>query len=258
MRSALQITRAVIYALVLREFLGRVMKRRMGAVWLLLEPFVHITVLTLFFTYIRGRTIVGMEYPIYLITGLVPFLLFRNNAQRLIDAVSANRGLFAYKQIKPFDAFVARSIVETAIQIAVYGLLLLGFGWAGFDVSVHQPIEWLVVLSLGLLFSFGLGIILAVIVNALPDTRSFISMMFLPLYFISGVVYPPSALSPEYLPLLLWNPFLHIMELTRTFVFEHYTPVAGISFRYVVESTVCSLFIALGIYRVRRMKLLAI
>jgi len=258
MRSPIQIVFAVLHALVLREFLGRFTKRRMGAFWTLLEPFLHVFVLTLFFTYLRGRQVAGMEYPVYLITGLVPFLLYRNISSRLMDSISSNRGLFAYKQIKPMDTFVARMIVELVLMSLVYALLLFVFGWVGFDVSVHRPLEWAVVLLFGLTFAFSLGIVFAVITNALPDTRFFIKMLFMPLYFISGVVYPPSRLPEQYIEIFLWNPFLHLSELTRTFIFEHYVPVRGISFNYVVESTIILTFSALALYRVRRQKLLAI
>ena len=258
MRTPLQITKAVVLALVLREFLGRFTKRRMGAVWTFVEPFLHVLVLTLFFTYIRGRHIAGIDYPIFLITALVPFFLYRNVATRLMDSIEANRGLFAYKQIKPIDTFVARALVETVLLTVVYLILLGLFGWAGFDVGIHEPIEWLAILLVGLVFSFALGVMLAIIVNVIPDLKFFVRMMFMPLYFISGIIYPPSRFPPEYLHLFLWNPFLHFSELTRSFVFSNYVPVKGVSAMFVIESTLITLFCALSLYWIRRVKLLAI
>jgi len=60
------------------------------------------------------------------------------------------------------------------------------------------------------------------------------------------------------MPLLLWNPFLHLVELLRGAVFPYYQIVYGVSFEYVLTVTGVLLFCGLGLYRARRLKLKAI
>ncbi|WP_225790933.1 ABC transporter permease [Pseudomonas sp. Marseille-P8916] len=256
-RSSFQIQKSVIFALVLREARARFGARRMGAAWMLIEPICHLLVFSLLFTMLRGRTLSGVEYPVFVLVGMAPFLLYRNTTLRLMDSLRENRSLFGYKQIKPLDTYVARVVVETCIATTVYAILVFGFAWFGFDMSVHSPLQWVANLLLGLLFAFGLGMLLALVTHALPSLKIIIRMAFFPLYFISGVLIPPAYLPQAMMPVLLLNPFLHILELIRAEVLPHYTPVDGVSETYVIAFTLALLFLSLGAYRARRMHLIS-
>jgi capsular polysaccharide transport system permease protein len=256
-RSPLQIKKSVIFALVLREARSRFGERRMGAVWTLIEPICHLLILSVLFGMLRGRTVAGIDYPVFVLVGLAPFLLFRNTALRLMNSPKENRSLFAYKQIKPLDTFIARVLVEFSISASVYAILVFGFAWYGFDMSIKSPIEWMLTIVLGVLFSFGLGMLLSLIAHAMPSSTLFIRMMFFPLYFMSGVLIPAAYLPHAMLPLLLLNPFLHLLELIRAEIFPHYIPVDGVSVHYVIAFTLVLLFVSLGTYRVRRLHLIS-
>lgn len=256
-RSPLQIKKSVIFALVLREARSRFGLRRMGAIWTLIEPICHLLILSVFFALIRGRSVAGIEFPVFVLVGLAPYLLFRNTALRLMNSPKENRSLFAYKQIKPLDTFIARVLVEFSISATVYAILVFGFAWCGFDMSIKSPIEWMLTILLGVLFSFGLGMLLSLIAHAMPSSTLFIRMMFFPLYFISGVLIPATYLPHAMLPLLLLNPFLHLLELIRAEIFPYYVPVDGVSVHYVITFTLVLLFVSLGTYRVRRLHLIS-
>lgn len=256
-RSPLQIKKSVIFALVLREARSRFGERRMGAIWTLIEPISHLLILSLFFALIRGSTVAGIDFPVFVLVGLAPFLLFRNTALRLMNSPKENRSLFAYKQIKPLDTFIARVLVEFSISASVYAILVLGFAWYGFDMSIKSPIEWMLTILLGVLFSFSLGMLLSLIAHAMPSSSLFIRMMFFPLYFMSGVLIPAAYLPHAMLPLLLLNPFLHLLELIRAEIFPYYVPVDGVSVNYVIAFTLVLLFVSLGTYRVRRLHLIS-
>ncbi|BFT62226.1 ABC transporter permease [Pseudomonas moorei] len=256
-RSPLQIKKSVIFALVLREARSRFGDRRMGASWTLIEPICHLLILSVLFGLLRGRTVAGIDFPVFVLVGLAPFLLFRNTALRLMNSPKENRALFSYKQIKPLDTYIARVLVEFSISATVYAILVFGFAWFGFDMAIKSPIEWMLTVLLGVVFSFGLGMLLSLIAHAMPSSALFIRMMFFPLYFMSGVLIPASYLPHAMLPLLLLNPFLHLMELIRAEIFPHYVPVDGISVLYVIAFTLVLLFVSLGTYRVRRLHLIS-
>lgn len=241
----------------LREARARIGASRLGAVWMLFEPICHLLILSVLFSLLRGRTVSGLEYPVFVLVGLAPFLLFRNTALRLMDSPKENRSLFAYKQIKPLDTFIARVLVEFSISATVYAILVFAFAWYGFDMSVKAPIEWVLTIVLGLLFAFGLGTLLSLIAHAIPGSKIFIRMMFFPLYFISGVLIPAAYLPHAMLPILLLNPFLHLLELIRSEIFPYYVPVDGVSLNYVIGATIVLLFVSLGTYRVRRLHLIS-
>jgi capsular polysaccharide transport system permease protein len=256
-RPPLTIMRSVVFALVLREMRTRFGKRRMGAFWVLFEPLAHVLVLLLMFSYMRGRSMTGVDFPVFLLTGVVPFFIFKSIALRIMEGVEANRGLFAYRQIKPVDTFIARVLVEVSIYATVYVLTLAGMGWYGLDIGIHAPLEWFLLLATLIVFGFGLGNLLCIAGYYLPEAKIFINLLFFPLYLLSGIIFPVSSLPPAVLPWLLWNPILHFMELIRHSIFAYYPMVDGVSFTYAGSWALVSLFLGLWLYRYRRLELVA-
>lgn len=256
-RSPLTITRSVIFALILREMRGRFGKVRLGAIWIIFEPLMHMiaigTVLTL-----RGRATGSTDFLVWLLMGLAPFLLFKNITLKLMSSVEANKALFSYKQIQPADAFFARTIVEFCVAVPVFLLIYAGLTWFGRNTEIQNPIEWLGVLLTGMVFSFALGIIYAAITEIAPESAFILRLTFLPLYLLSGVIFPINRVPQDYIEYILWNPYLHFIDLIRHSTFDNYRLFDGVSYTYAFTVTICTLFLACAIYRVRRYRLMAL
>ncbi|WAI81352.1 MULTISPECIES: ABC transporter permease [Achromobacter] len=258
-RGPIGIVRAVIFALVLREMRGRFGSHRFGAFWILFEPLAHIVALMAIYALLRGRASNGLDLSVFLVTGIIPFILFKNIALKGMEAVNANKGLFAYRQIKPIDTIVSRVIVECALMACVYGMILFGLGmWVGSDVSIHQPLQWAFVLAVGILFSFGLGLIFCIIAEALPEAKTFIRLSYMPLYFLSGIIVPIWMIPERFQKFMLWNPYLHLIDLLRENVFLEYPKTLGISIWYAFFISLVTLFVGLALYRMRRLNLVAV
>ena len=256
-RSPFKIMQDVLFALVLREYLTRFGSRRMGAFWEIFEPMANIAFMMFIFTVIRARSMPGMEMPMFLLTGMIPFFLMRNIIFKLMDSIGANSALFSYPNIKVFDTYVARVLVELSVSSTVYLVFIFIFGfWFGYDILVAYPLEWLAALLVGILFAFGLGIIFSVVTLVAPNLKSIIRILFLPLYLMSGVIFPLWIVPDKYLPWLLWNPFAHLISNIREGVFTHYPGINGVTWSYPIEITLITLCIAMGLYRLRRQRLL--
>ena len=257
-RSSLAIVKAVQFALILREMRSKVGAKRFGLFWLFAEPLVHISVMMTVFSLRRMGDGSNVEFPVFLMSGIVPFFLMRNISLKGMEAVNANRALFAYKQIKPFDTILARTVVEILLYACVYMILsfVLGF-WFGYDVAIHQPLQWLGVLSVGLLMSFALGLLYCMLGEMVPESKVFIRMMYLPIYLLSGVLFPIWVLPNYILDWLLWNPYLHLIDKMRLAMFEHYPEHYGVNMAYPLKVTLALLLISLALYRVRRLKLVS-
>jgi len=254
-RSPWQIQRAVVTALILRELKSRLGAHRLGYVWVPLEPALHMMMLVIVFGFIRHRVQADIEFPVFLIVGLIPYLLFKNIALRTMDAIDANKALFAYRQIKPMDTFVSRALFESTMMLVVYLLMLFFMGSLGFAVIPAAPFVLVLIHALLVLFALGSGMVFSVLVNLLPEVRLFIQIVFLPLYFISGVMFPLSLVPPELAPWILWNPVLHFVELARSGFFPNYQLSPDISWEWVIAVTVVALFLGLFLYYFRRLKM---
>lgn len=205
----------VLHALLLREIKTRFGAFRLGVVWALAEPLAHVVILSVIFGIRSPTTAQGVEFPVFLATGIIPFLLFREMVTRGMTAITSNQSLFSYRQVKPLDTLVARFILEIVIYSAVFLVFMAGAGWLGFDVSVGDPLTLLLVfLALGL-FGLGLGALACVLNTALPDAAQVVPIILRPLYFISGIFFSVEAIPAEYRGWLLWNPVLHALEIIR-------------------------------------------
>lgn len=257
-RSPLKIQRAVLLALFIRELRTRVEGRWLGAIWLLFEPLVHVTFILTMLSFLRRASSTIAEFPVFLITGLLPFFIFRNVTLRLTDAIGANKGLFSYRQVKPIDTLIARAMVETGLYSAVYLVTLVVLGWLGFHWLPWAPLELIVVGALLVALGASLGLMLAVLTFERPKFRSMVGLVFLPLYICSGVIFPVHNLPSEFRQYLLWNPVLHLIELSRGYFIPNYQPLVGVNLRYPLAATLVLSALGLSLYRVNRQRLIAL
>jgi len=257
-RPSLAIVKLVTFALILREVQGRFGKNRLGAFWFVFEPLAHVLILLLIFSTLKSRYIPGVDVPLFLMQGIIPFLMFRNLTLKGMEAVNGNRGLLVYRQVKPFDMITARALLETMLMGCVYILILSALGWFfGYNVAIQQPLQWLLVLLTGVVFSFGCALIFCVVIDAIPELASMIRIMYMPLYILSGVIFPLWLIPKDFLPLLLWNPYLHLVELLREYSIAYYPRVAEVNLAYPAWCAILALFVGLGLYRARRLRLVA-
>lgn len=257
-RSSFAIQRTVVFALFVREIKTRFGGRWTGVVWVLLEPLAHMAVLMTMFATVRHLVSPGIDYPVFLITGLMPFIIFRSVAFRLMEAIDANRGLFAYRQVKPMDTLVSRALLEVLVQSSVYIVALATIAWLGMDVLPARPLELIGASALVVALGFSLGLFLAVSTHGTPRVRVFIRICAGPLYLLSGVVMSVQALPTYIRDWLLWNPGLHLVELSRSGFFPQYRVLEGITPLYPLGLTVLFLTLGLSLYRVRRQQLVTI
>lgn len=254
-RSAWEVQRAVLFALVLREMKARVGGQWIGAVWTLIEPLTHVMIMVTILGFIRGVVLPGIEYPVFLVTGLLPFFLFQHLAVRLMDGIEANRGLFSYRQVKPLDTLLSRACVETLMNLLVYAFTLGILARLGFSVVPTGPLEALGVNAVMIFLGTGFGVFCAVVTHDRPRVRSFIRMSMMPLYFASGVVFQVDLLPREYLDWLLLNPLLHLVELSRHAFIPAYVPAEGVNATYPLLCTLTVGALAMLLYRADRLRL---
>jgi capsular polysaccharide transport system permease protein len=256
-RSPLRIQRAVLVALVIRDLRARVQGRWQGLLWMLFEPLTHMLLILALFGFRHNASSTTVEYPVFLITGLLPFFIFRNLARKLPVAINASRAVYSYRQVKPIDALAARAVVETGLYAAVYVAALAILGWLGYDWLPHEPLELLVVSFVIIALGTGLGLLFSVLVHGRPKVQTLIGWIFLPMYFLSGVVIPPTSFSPQFREWLMLNPMLHLIELSRSHFFPHYVEMPGIGLAYPTAFTLVVAALGLSSYRLYRHRLVA-
>jgi capsular polysaccharide transport system permease protein len=246
-RSPWQIQRAVVFALFLREMKTRFGSKRFGYFWAVLEPAAIILVFWALFGVTLRQGMPGVDYPMFLLTGMLPFQLFTSTVTKSMAAFESNQGLFNYRQVKPFDALVTRCLVESLVYLLVFLILVAAGMGLGFNAAIHDFLGLSVILLLLVWFSFSVGLVCAVIGSFSENFKKVVGLLMRPLLFVSGIFFAVSLVPAKYRWVLLLNPLLHFLELIRSHYFETFHS-QGASYAYIIAWTLGSSFIGLWLY----------
>lgn len=219
----------------MRELKTRFGGRFIGLLWVVLEPAAHIAIMLMIRVVLRDRyTGVLIPPELWLSVAIIPFLATRSIWFQGMAAIEANGGLLNYRQVKPIDTLLARTLVETLLYGAVWVLFIGFFGWWGHRWMPDKPLEYLAVVGLFTLWGFVLAMGSAVLAHNRPRVRMFIGMTSTPLYLLSGVLIPIHTFPPAIREYLMYNPFVHVVELSRWAFFNSYNHqiTIGISWEY--------------------------
>ncbi len=214
--QALRVQGRVILAVILRETRTRFGKHRLGYLWALAEPLVHVVTLLLLFGALGRRSPIGGDLMVFFVTGIVPYLLFTHLASRLMNAIGGNQALLGYPQVTPLDLMLARLALEAATLLLVFGLLIGGLAVAGRPALPDSPLEVLAAFGAIVLLGSGLGMANSAIRLYLPAYERIYSALMRPMYFVSGIFFVAGNLPQPARDWLLWNPLLHLIEWLRS------------------------------------------
>lgn len=244
-RAGLVVMSASIRALFLRELQTRFGHYRLGYLWAILEPALGIVFMLILFGAVVKRTLPGIDYPVFLVNGIIPFFVFMRSAIQSLSAVEANRGLLSYRGVKPIDAVIARTGLETLLYFICYLFFSVILLWFGYSLSFSHVPELLFFWILLFVFSVGFACIMMVVGELSREIGKLVGAVFTIVYFMSGAMVPLHVIPEQYLKFFLWNPLAHLLELMRHAISPSYSTVTGTSLSYVLCSTIVILFLGL-------------
>lgn len=247
-RSGFEVQKAAVKALFLREMKTRFGKFRLGYLWAPLEPMAHMMMMLAIFGYLMHRTMPDISFPVFFLNGIIPYLLFSNITTRSINAIEANQGLFNYRPVRPIDTVIARTLLESFISSIVYVFLMLILWLIGEEIQINNILLLCVTWMLLIIFSFGIGLVFMVIGKRFPESEKFFPILLRPLYFMSCIMFSLHHIPVDYQQYLLWNPIVHIVELSRECVVNSYH-IENVSLGYLAFSSLITLFFGLALYR---------
>ncbi|MEP6588756.1 MAG: ABC transporter permease, partial [Polaromonas sp.] len=99
------------------------------------------------------------------------------------------------------------------------------------------------------LVGLGFGLMTSVAVEMVPELGRVIKLIMMPLYMISGVMFPISIVPQPYRDWLLFNPVAHGLEAVRLGFAPHYHAVPELSIAYIYGFALVSIFLGLALHR---------
>lgn len=247
-RSGLKVMGAAFHALLMRELQTRFGGYRLGYLWAPLEVILQVAIYLVIFGTIMNKVLPGMDYKLFLVAGLIPFRMVNRIATRSLGAVEANKGLLMYRAIRHIDVIIARAFLELVIYFFTFVLLLLLLSFFGVSFSLANLHIVLFCWITMFIFSFGLALIMMVIGYYGGEITKIISIVFTVLYFASGVIYSIHIIPEPYFSYLLYNPFIHNLEMIRHALAPTY-PAHHIDINYFLKYMVGVNFVGLLLYK---------
>lgn len=247
-RKPLSIFLAVQKALFLRELGMRFSVSKSGLFWTFFEPFMQVMVMVLIKLLIFGKSANTFDFAAFLALNFTAYNMFKNILIKSMGSFKANKGLFVYKQVKPIDTIVARTLVELFIT----GVIILFFIAIGFYFHFDLNIQHLPLVSLGFIwlaiFSFSLGLFIAVSNTFYPSIGRVIHILMIFIMFSSAVFYTIEMIPASLQNILLYNPLTHFMEMIHGNYFlslnDHF-----VDYTYMLLWTLSLLYAGLFFYR---------
>lgn len=249
MRSAFSITLDVWRAIFLREALDRLFGMRAAWFWLLVEPVLHIGFVASVWSLIRRHAAGGIDIAVWITVGMLAFFLFRRTAIQVMYAIDCNRPFFVYRQVKPFDTAIVRGALEAFLMAIISMVILLIGGLLGHAAVPKDPLLVITAVAGLWLLGVGYGLLASVLMKLVPESEHILNILMLPLYLISGVIWPVSSLPQPYRNILMLNPIVHGLEAVRQGFVPYYHAVTGASLGYIYAIALIAIFLGLMLYR---------
>lgn len=237
----------VTIALLIREMATRFGNKPGGYVWAVLDPFLHVLLMTLVFQSIARIPALGPSFPLFFASGYLPFLFYQGMSSFIAGAVKSNRALFSYPVVSPIDAVISRFVLQSFTASFVTILILMAV-IAKDDIDSHLNVSELIGAgALAALLGLGVGLINIGLFSRFPLYEQIFTIFNRPVFMISGVFFLPDSLPRPYSDYILWNPLVHVIMKFRQGIYPEYR-ASGLDEFYLVQVVAVLGLVGLAIF----------
>lgn len=214
-------------ALVERERRTRFAGGAIGHFWAYLTPIAWIAFVVVLFWTLNRAPPIYVAPEIFVATGILPYLAFRQTITSLTRAIPANRSLLYLRPVQAHDLLLATALRE-AINLTITAFVIFAGISILFDVSAPaDPAGVILGLALAWFLACGLGRFIAVIGLISDSFARFVPILLRPVFWLSGIFYTATELPGAAQAALWYSPILHITEIVREGYFLGYhSPIA--------------------------------
>lgn len=234
--------------LIARDFKVKYKRSVLGVLWSLLYPVLMMAVMAVVFSNVFKFSVPGVNYLVYLMTGLTFFNYYSEASNLSMSAVVANFSLlnkiYIPKYIFPLSKCLFVGINFLLTLIPLYGVILIsGSGETKCHITVLHlllPYSYLCLL----IFTVGVGFILSTLTVFLRDMLYIYGIVITILTYFTPIMYDISMLDPWIQQVLKLNPLYHYITFARTIIL--YDQVPGLR-SFLICGVSCLVVLIIGI-----------
>jgi lipopolysaccharide transport system permease protein len=242
--------RELLCALVGRELKLRYKQTALGVTWVFLQPLVSMLIFTVIFGYLAKMPSDGIWYPVFALTGLLPWTYFSQALTRSSGALVSNSNLVSkiyFPRVMLPLSMVVAPLVDLALSlILMFGLLI----YAGI------PLTWKVMtlpvfILVAMFTAMGISLFLSAANVRYRDVGHAIPFVIQIWMFLSPIVYPVSLIPERWRLFYGLNPMSGVIEGFRWALLGQTSPYP------LVMASSCLVLLSLliiGFFYFRRME----
>lgn len=217
------------YWFVIKELTGREIKRKyarskLGIAWSILNPLLNMIVMSLIFSYMFRRSI--DKFPVYYLIGQTMYGLFGEATRSAMTSIVDNKTLILRTKLPKRTFTLSR--IYTAFVNFIYTVIPLIAILIFFKVQISWKALLIIFdLILWMMFTIGVGYILAVLYVFFADIKHLYGILLTILMYLSAIFYPANSL-PDYMKIVVsYNPIFLAIDIARHLIqynlFPYYT-----------------------------------
>lgn len=220
-------TNGIRYLPLLRNLISRELKKKyrksmLGYVWCVLNPLLIMIIMTLVFSVMFRMNITN--FPVYLFSGRMMFSFITDSSASVMRSIIGNGQLMRKTRV-PYYVFplasMGSSMVNFFFQLIAFALVLIG---THTPITIHAVAFLPVALEM-CLFSFGLGLLLAISDVYIRDTGYIYSVVTTGWMYLCALFYPIEKLPDIVRNLVVrFNPAYYFIDMSRAVFYEHQWP----------------------------------
>jgi lipopolysaccharide transport system permease protein len=233
--------RELLWLLMWRNVRSRYAQMSLGMLWSVLEPLAMLLALVVVFGFLIQVPTQGVPYPVFVFAAQVPWLLFSRATMNAIGCLQEHMGLVSKvafpRLLLPF-ASVFRDLFDSVILVSILIVVGVFYGYLPSARLIVVPVLLLGVTG----FAVAIGLWLAGWLVRYRDIRPIVGIALQIGFYLSPVLFPPSLVPPQFMPLYSLNPMYWAIEVSRwAFIGQ---PVAITPSFYVSMAGVAALFVS--------------
>ena len=217
----------LIKQLVSRDFKVKYKRSVLGVAWSLLYPVLMMAVMAIIFSNVFKFSVPGVNYLVYLLTGLTYFNYFSEASNLSMSSIIANFGLinkvYIPKYIFPLTKCLFIGINFLLTLIPLYAVIFA----TGTGVNIYHlllPYSFLCLF----MFTLGMGFLLATVSVFLRDMLYIYGIVISLWTYLTPIMYDLSMLqNPFFETVLKLNPLYQYINFARTIILYKYCPTPG-------------------------------
>lgn len=218
--------RELLYYFTWRDIKVRYRQTVLDVAWVILQPFLTMLVLTLFFARAAKISLDGVPYSLFVYAALVPWTFFSNGLTQSVNGVMEGAD-FIKKVYFPRLVIPLSKVLSSLVDFGCASLVLLGM-MLYFRIAPTPHILWLPFpLLLALLTTLGIGVWLSALNVRFRDVQCALPFLIQFWFFATPVIYSAHELSKPFRTLYDLNPMVGVIEGFRWTLFGGPLPSLG-------------------------------